>query len=475
MSETQPTPWQLSADEVLAVVMRDAAEYRRARFELALMVADFPPGPWQDVFRAVDSLYFEEQPIHITAIMDRCPTASLEWVTARWALFNGAALTGPTLDSNVSILKARSRAFAQLNAMSAAIADLRKADSDDDRAAVIGRVITQLSSEFTDTFADATALGAGERFEAYMQGEPEPVITTGLRWLDNNTGGLQRGQNWWIASAYKMRKSTLMRNMALAAARSGAQVTIAAREGSQQLLNAQFVAMLAVEYLIKQGHYNERDAHGIPLNAISATLLLRLKRRFRTQLDPRQVAAVDYGIQEFKRLGKRLRIYDSTPENGALSDLASVQTVVLRDREMYGLDVLFVDYLQLLDGNRSSIYENVSHAAQQLQHMAQRHNMAAVVLAQLNEEAVRGNNNSHSPGVKGGGDPAAAADFLFQTGYPMDAEGNAMKDMLRVQIKLARHGAYGQAESFPMHEASGLLMVGAAQPAPAPPDLGGAR
>lgn len=465
MSETKPTPWQLSADEVLAVVMRDAVEYKRARFELALMVADFPPGPWQDVFRAVDSLYFEDKPIHITAIMDVCTGASVEWVSARWAM-GSAPLGGVTLASNVAILKARARAFGQLTAMSAGMADLKAAETDDDRAAVVGRIITQLSSEYTDTFADATALGAGERFEAFMLSDPEPVITTGIRWLDNNTGGIQRGQNWWIASAYKMRKSTLMRIMALGAARSGASVTIAAREGSQQLLNAQFVAMLAAEHLLKHGHYAGVDKHGVPLNAISASLLLRLKNRYRTQLDAHQVAAVDYGIQEFKRLGKRLRIYDASTENGALSDLASVQTVVLRDKEMYGMDVLFVDYLQLLGGNRANIYENVSYAAQQLQHMALRHNIGVVVLAQLNEESVRGNNEGHSPGVKGGGDPAAAADFLFQTGYPMDAEGKPMFDQLRITIKLARHGAYGQSENFPMHPASGLLLGNGAPTAP---------
>lgn len=465
MSEMQPTPWQLSADEVLAVVMRDAAEYKRVRFELGLAIADFPPGTWQEVFRAVDVLYFEEAPIHVTAILDRCPAASLEWITARWAM-GSAPLGGATLDGNVSILKARARAFGQLTAMHAAIADLKAAETDEDRGAVIGRIITQLSTERADTFADSTALAAGERFEAFMQSEPEPVITTGIRWLDNNTGGIQRGQNWYIASPYKMRKSTLMRNMALAAARSGASVTIAAREGIQKLLSAQLVAMLAVEYLLKEGHYHARDKHGIPLHAISASLLQRLQIRYRTQLDPRQVAAVDHGIREFKRLGKHLRIYDSSHEFGGLSDLASVQTVMRRDREMYGLDVLFLDYLQLLDGNRRDTYENVSHVSQQLQQMAQRDNVALVILAQLNEETVRGHNEGHSPGVKGGGDPAAAADFLFRTGYALDAEGKPMTDQLRVQIKLARHGAYGQAEVFQINEASGLILPGDMAPAP---------
>jgi hypothetical protein len=277
--------------------------------------------------------------------------------------------------------------------------------------------------------------------------------------MDERTGGILPGEIWWIAAAYKMRKSSLLRNMALGAVRGGASVTIITLESPQNVVVAQFVAMLAAEFLLREGLFAEKDRNGIPLNAITAKQLLALRSSYRTVLDKRQVAAVQHGIAEYKRLAKSLRIYDATPTNGHVRTLGDVQTLLLRDKNLYGGNVLFLDYLQRLSGRGDSIFDRISQQALELQNMALHNNVGLVVLAQQNEETVRGKGDEHSPGVKGGGDPAATADYLFITRYPVkNADGTHNRDRLALELRLARHGEAGAQQELPIHAASGLLI-----------------
>lgn len=478
MATKQPTPWQLSADEVLAVVLHDGQAYERARFEWLVDERHFPPGAHRDVFRAVDDMRLKNAPIHVTAVHDACNgKVDIAWLGGLFMLYS-EGITGEVFRQNVLNMKGRAQAYMDIQAMTWAIEALKNASTVDERQRVVGEVITALGTEAHAEMKPATALEAGERFEALMAAPPAKMLPTGIRWLDNLTGGIQHGQIWWIAAAYKKRKSTLMRNMAIHAARAGASVTVGALEGSQSLLIAQMVAMFAAEWMIKHGHYNEKDRHGLLLNGISAALLLRLRQRYRTDLDKRQVAAIDYGLLEYKRLGDNLRIYDKSPANGGLGTMASLETMINRDIKKHGVDLVFVDYMQLIDGGRGTIYENVSHISQRLQHLAAANNIAVIPLAQLNEESVKGGGDSHSPGVKGGGDPAATADFLLTTDYTNDEDREPIPDRLRVTLKLARHGIMGKYTDLTIHPASGWIVpteaVDAPDAAPAPLDLGGA-
>jgi len=460
MSSNAPTPWQTTADEVLAVLLQDEKAHDRARFEWQVDERHFPPGAHREVFRAVDDLRLKNRPVHPAALHDACNgKVDVAWLGGLFMLYS-EALTGEVFRTNVENMKARGQSFMDIQSMTWAIEALRGAATHEARQQVVADVLTALGNEAHATLLPATALESGERFEALMAAAPPKTLPTGIRWIDNLTGGMQHGQIWWIAAPYKMRKSSLMRNILINAVRGGASVTLAALEGSQSLVIAQLVAMFAAEWLLQHGHFHAVDKQGLPLNAISAALLLRLRQRYKTQLDPRQVAAVGYGIQEYKRLGDRLRIYDRTPENGGLGSLTSIETMLRRDVKKYGMDVCFIDYMQLIGAGRSSYFENVAHISQRLQQLAGSHNIAQVVLAQLNEEAVRTSVESHSPGVKGGGDPAATADFLFTTKYGerTDGDDSPPPDRMRITLKLARHASMGQWKEFTIHPSTGLLL-----------------
>ncbi|GIV82566.1 MAG: hypothetical protein KatS3mg051_1920 [Anaerolineae bacterium] len=467
----EPTPWQLAADELLAAIMTEAQAWQTLRFELGLMSAHFPPGLHRQAFLAIDRLRLAEEPTTLTAIVDAANgQVPLTWLSER-ALLAEVALAEGALRKNAEIARLRAQAYAQMQAMEWAIAELRKADSEQTRRQVIARVVTMLGDELATDVTDATALAAGERFAQLMESAPQRGLPTGVQWMDEATGGLLPGEIWWIAGAYKMRKSSLMRNLVLGAARAGGSVTLITLESPQNVVVAQFVTMLAAEFLLQHGLYGQRGAHGLPLQNITAKQLLTLRGSYRTVLDRRQVEAVQYGIAEYKRLARNLRVYDATPQNGNVRSLADVQTLLLRDKTMYGAQVIAIDYLQRLGGSGETIFERVSHQALQLQSLALRHSVTIMVLAQQNEETVRGKGDEHSPGIKGGGDPAATADYLFITRYPVRENGKANRERMQIELRLSRHGQAGVVRDMAIHPASGLLLPETV-PATKPVDLG---
>ena len=458
MSETQPTPWQLVADEVLAVMVHDLPGYELARYEHGVMIDHFPPGHYRNAVRAIDALCMAGKPAHITTVHTDSGVP-LDWLSDRYALSNGAAskLVGSVLAENVRRLKDYGAAYYQRDVMQWGADALVKAETPEQRAEVLSTVITRLGLDMSEDVAEATAEKAAVRFETMLNAEPLPVLTTGIPELDAVTGGLGRGQIWWIAAAYKRRKSTLLRIMALALSEAGISVTILALEGTQEQWIADFVAMLAVRWLHANGHW-EKSVEGIPLHAISSTLLLTWRNGYK-KLTPLKVRAISEGIKAYKALGNNLRIYDRQPENGGLGTLASAQTLINRDVARYGAAVVFVDHVQLIDAGRQTEFENVTLSARTLQGIAASKNIALVVLAQLNEETVKYSGRSISPGIKGGGAPAATADFIIRTGYPkLNETGDEDKTRLEISVGWARRGSEGAVLDFKMHPATGWLI-----------------
>ena len=132
--------------------------------------------------------------------------------------------------------------------------------------------------------------------------------------------------------------------------------------------------------------------------------------------------------------------------------------MVKRDKAMYGLDVLFVDYMQLCDAPGKSEHEQTAYLAKSFQKLALREDITAVVLAQKNEDSIKNGVKSYSPGVKGGGDAAATADFMLVTSYKQDDAQNDKQ--LKVKMQLSRHGVGGNDTEniFDIHPASGLFL-----------------
>lgn len=111
-----------------------------------------------------------------------------------------------------------------------------------------------------------------------------------------------------------------------------------------------------------------------------------------------------------------------------------------------------VDYSQLLKfPNAEGSFEQSEASAEWMKGVAFDLNIHALMLAQLSEQGVKGD-DSYSPKVKGGGAIPAATDYLLATRYD---EGEARR--LNVKLKLARGNTQGGTEKFVIHPDSGLL------------------
>jgi replicative DNA helicase len=452
-----PTPWQAAADEVIGACLHDRAAWELVRFgPHPLAIEHFPPGPHREAFRAIDLLYLCERPAHLVSIVNETNNAvSLEWLGARLLLGQQAAQKDRLLE-NCRIVQWRGQANADLTVLSEGLGLLRQARSDEDRRAVVARVVSRLSLEAGANLQDTTSQQLVTELRDLMSKPQKPGLTTAPV-LMQLAGTMQRGELWLVASAYKRRKTTLMLNNVLAAIRAGVSVTVVTLETDRITMTMQLVLMLAVEWLLQNGLYHQTDPRGLPMHALSAKQLLLLRSAYRSTLAPQQVAAIDYGMQTLN--GLPLRIYDTTTTGGGVRTLADVQTLLLRDRNLYGLDLLCLDYMQRLSSAGDTIYERVSRMAFDLQTMAQRHQVALMVLAQLNEYTIREGDRSYSPGVKGGGDPAAAADYLFTTQYPVEDENKVERyDRVKVTLKLARYSGSGTSEVVPIDPSSGLFL-----------------
>lgn len=264
----------------------------------------------------------------------------------------------------------------------------------------------------------------------------EPGVPTGLKWFDNLTGGLWRGMNYQIVGAYKQGKSTIMRNAVLYAAGLNNPVGVFCAEGSREMFTLDCQAMLATGLLLDQGLRGE----ALKLNGLGI-------RRYYWQsgvFTNRELEAI-HEAREIWR-GLPVHIWDTKDQ---ITNLSTLRYLVKRGRVHHGISSFWADYSQLFgEGN---IYERQSSTALTVQNIAQTENVAFCMLNQKNEEGVKGS-GGYSPNVKGGGDAAAAADFLLVP--KIDGDTPCVID---VELKLTRHSRAGSGMHL-MAPSSGLII-----------------
>lgn len=455
-AERTPTPYELAADDVISVLLNEESAYDTASFELGLLPAHFPTPQHKAAYEVISELRTNKLPVHDTIVMDKSGGAvKLDWISQVFALYD-ATRTGLVFRENVKLVKEhgiRNGVQRVLNTAATQLVDGKKSVS-----LVISQLMDILPNVQTDTATRGeTAAEIGKDFIAMMNSEPAPLLSTGLAWVDEISGGFDRKHLWWIAGAYKQRKSTLMLAFALNAVMQNASIAILSREMPRKRVAAQMVAMMSVAYLVREGQYNGMDRNLIPINSISANALMKAGKNYR-RWHPLKVKAVDYGIECWLKFEKLLRIYDSSESGGALSDWSSIQKTVKRDKALYGLDVLFVDYMQLFSAPGLNTYEQTAFISKNLQKLTIREDVTTVVVAQKNEDSIKDGKKSYSPGIKGGGDAAASADFLLVTSYKQNDEADDTK--LTARMQLSRHGIGGAdvEHVFDIHPASGLFL-----------------
>lgn len=452
--------WQHAADHVLAPILAEEAvhqeqtRFERAAYEYGLLSYHLPPGPWRALWQAVTKLRIESKPLHQSTVLDAC-NGGVEstWLAQRISLYS-ELIDGAVYDANLdNLLKYGEQARVRKHLQEAATDMDSGADVDE----VTGRLMSQLAVNSSQQIVEEVAGTNGESFASYMQGSADNLIKTSVPILDSWIGGIGEDDVIAIVGPYKMRKSTLMRIVAYNIVNAGGSVAILMLESTRRMVIAQFVAMYAVEWLYKNNLYDTSDQYGQPLRWINAKDLVRIREGY-LKWDRRKVEAVNHGIQRYKQLGNRLRIYDKGKDSGALNDLNSLRRVIMRDKHLYKPQFVAVDHLQRIT-EPGNDYEVMFTASRFLETLARHEKIAMCLLSQVSESEIKSGVKSHSPGVKGGGDLSAAVDYLFTVTYGLEDDlGRVNKDRMTVKMHLSRYGESGVSSDIRIDPSSGLLL-----------------
>jgi hypothetical protein len=271
----------------------------------------------------------------------------------------------------------------------------------------------------TNRSGDAASV-SGEAWQHMESGDQRGVLS-GVGWLDDLTGGFWPGMNWWWVGAYKMGKSSAMRNCVLASLDTGHSVDVFCAEGSRELFALDMIAMIATQLLCERNGWRLGDMH------LSGHFIRRVWRTGAAVLRHEELEA----IREARAVwdGYDCRVWDTVD---GIRDLATLRHRVQRSRLEYGTEVIWYDYSQLA-GREGTLYERQSRMALTMQELAAEENIAVCVLAQQNEAKIR-DSSGYSAGVKGGGDAAAAADFVVFPRRDLELDYR-----FYVELKFSRH------------------------------------
>jgi hypothetical protein len=440
--------------------------------ELRLHYAWMPSQPHAMMYRAIMELRkggFKGS-LHDTLVLDAAKTlggvVNLDWYNTLYA--EGVdkyeqidGLLADNFNAAGAIVAKYGRARALRHAVDKWASDLKQGK---DAQKVLNEMteVASFAGRTTAKLENVHAVDLVRSVRLTMASKPQRGYLSGVPLVDNLTGGIGVPRFWQIAGAYKQRKTTLALNIILSILMQGGSVGFLSREMLREQVSFNFIAMLAVAWLKKNGHYGKdivmkNTGEKIPVALISANNLRTTGDDYR-HWNAISRDAVDAAMDMYEGFGRRLRVYDVTPDGGALSDMHSAEMIVKRDKLIEGADLYVADYAGLFGAEGATMTEQYETRARKFQAMVGL-GTPIMVLVQRTEEAVKrtasADEESHSPGAFGGGAFPAAADYLMLVRYD-ELDGNR-ESQLKVTMKNTRHSSGGN-ETYQMHSPSGLLM-----------------
>lgn len=298
----------------------------------------------------------------------------------------------------------------------------------------LDEAIDRINTEMAGLYAskndrDAAAVAIDAEIWEELENSQISAIPTGLGWFDKLAGGLWLGMNHLLAAPYKAGKTTIMRNLTLRAARDGHPVDCYCAEGTRGIFVLGCQAILATQILLDAGHR---------LDQMRLSVLF-IRRSWAVHKDKPIFTKDEYeALQEARKLWNELPIRTYDTKDG-IKDLTTLHYSIKRNRMKFGTEVCWLDYSQLF-GKGESIFDQQRTTSHKLADIASSEGVAMCILSQKNEAAINENKKkeSYSPGVKGGGDAVAAADFVFIPTRDRDQKG-----IMRIQLKHSRWTATG--------------------------------
>jgi len=385
-------------------------------------------------------------PPTMAAVIDRLSSVG------RWSDGNGRkdAVAMPDIDAMLRSISETDVEYAPNNALAvreaafrrdgkAALEKAAKMFSDQNtRADDIHRTVLRMVGNVFDGRGqrDASVASISEEEQnriAKMSDSDLSGVTCGIKWLDDLTGGFAPSESWVVAAPYKMRKTTLVLNMILAASSSGAPVSCFTVGDSTR--DATYRKLLAIEM---NRLMIERNVEFSAQVVSSKTLQYKLRDTFYSELRE----AADARLSRLP-----IRLYDG---RDYIADLGETARVLRRDAAMYGTRIFVYDYAQAC-GHGKDDYERTTFLANWTQQVSGELGLTSIIISQLNENAVRTNDGTeYSPGAKGGGALPAMANVFLTVAY--------QEPIITITLKLARDVRMNDKVAHKLNPASGLIL-----------------
>jgi replicative DNA helicase len=219
-------------------------------------------------------------------------------------------------------------------------------------------------------FSDALTLAVDMAAKAWERDGKLSGIATGLTDLDRQMGGLQASDLLIIAGRPGMGKTALATNIAFNIAK--AYEFRAKPDGTHETLNGGIVGFFSLEMSSEQ----------------LATRVIAEQSGVASY----KIRRGDISEQEFHRIAEAARDMQSIPfyidQTGGIS-IAQLTARARRLKRQRGLDVLVIDYLQLLSGSKSrsdSRVQELTEITTGLKALAKELNVPVVALSQLSRQ-----------------------------------------------------------------------------------------
>lgn len=429
MTKQLDQTWKSLSHKVLACVLVDDGAVFPANEVIGSHVHWFPPPHDRKIWTAVLQCLSEDTPPTPEAVGIRTdvPPAYLKALVADFNDDDNRHLVYNLEQLRTLGTIAELRSFGR---------DLASLEDLEDISGTVDEITTRLSGIVAGSATRSSdSKSVSDSAWREVEERQEPGIPTGLRWFDRHAGGLWRGMNYWLVAAYKQGKSTVMRNCVLKAASLNNPVGVFVAEGSRELLALDCQAMLAASILIDQGVKNPR------LNG----LFIRRHYWAKEDITKQEIEAIDEARQVWD--GLPIHLWDT---RDTIRNHSTLRYLVKRGRVHHGITSFWGDYSQLFGSG--NLFDRQSATALLVQDIANSEGVAFCMLAQKNEESIKGSQEQYSAGVKGGGDAAAAADFLLVPQIDGDAP-----NFLTINLKYSRHTRPLRGEHY-INPASGLII-----------------
>ena len=376
----------------------------------SLSVQDFTQPRAQEAFKAIRSLINQNRRVDLVTVVEAVEGTSKR-VGDMPVYLSGCAQKTPVwanADEYAAIVRELSirRRIVDVSAQISRGALDRTQDCaktlDDARLALADIVVSRHATQgISDVLANAYAYVVG-----VAGGDIRP-IPTGLACIDDTIGGLYRGEYTIVAARPSVGKSAFAASIALAAAKNGARVAICSRE------------MTDVQY-------------GQRLLS-SAAYVDGMRMRTGKLYDG-----------EWPLLGDAMAELSGLPIEFmfAVRTVEDLRQECMRLKENGGLDVLVVDYLQLMDsaGNFEKEYLRIGKISHALQALAHDLNIVVLALAQVGRSA-----QSAMPTLaelRGSGDMEQDADGVIFLHRPENAQDRTVNPMDKSRFEEFREMGY---------------------------------